>query len=248
VSAGTADRVPSAASRGDGSWLPLVPGERSVLRRILRPVLARWLGLRVEGAELVPDTGPVIVASTHRSHGDSIALAVAVRRPVHVLGDLELARVPVLGPVLPRLGMVPLRRGAGDGAALAVLRDLLGAGACVALYPEGSRSRDGRVHRLRSGLARLATDTGVPTVPAAVDGIETLWPIDGPPRLRGGRVTVRFGPPLAPPDPTPRSRRAFNDTLQATLADLGRTTTAPTFAVVRGGATPAHDGRRGGDA
>jgi 1-acyl-sn-glycerol-3-phosphate acyltransferase len=193
----------------------------------------------IEGLEHVPDDGPVLVASTHQSHADSIALGVAIRRPVHFLGDLRLTRWPVLGPQLPKLGMVPLRRGEADGAALDVLRDLLLDGACVAVYPEGSRSRDGRVHRLRSGVARLAAQTGAPVVPAAVAGIYDVWPIGAKPRVRGGRVTVRFGPPIPAPAASPRARRAFNDDLQRTLGALAGVPLADDFSPFGGSTSTA---------
>jgi 1-acyl-sn-glycerol-3-phosphate acyltransferase len=156
---------------------------------------------------------------------------------VHFLGDLKLTAWPVFGPQLPKLGMVPLKRGEADGDALHVIRGLLDDGACVAVYPEGSRSRDGRVHRLRSGVARLAAETQVPVVPAAVAGIYDVWPIGARPRLRGGRVTVRFGPAMAAPDDTPRARRSFNDELQTTLATLGETEAADSFSPFHGGET-----------
>lgn len=216
-------------------FTPMVPGARSVVRLSLRPALRAWLRLAVEGADHVPETGSVLVASTHQSHADSLAIGVAIHRPVHFLGDLRLTQWPVLGPQLPKLGMVPLKRGEADGSAMDILGILLDDGACVAVYPEGSRSRDGRVHRLRSGVARLAATHQVPVVPASVAGIHDVWPIGARPRLRGGRVTVCFGPAMDPPRPTPRSRRTFNDTLQATLADLARTTTADDFSPFHGG-------------
>jgi 1-acyl-sn-glycerol-3-phosphate acyltransferase len=216
----------------------MVPGARSAVRLALRPLLGLWLRMRVEGADRIPAEGPLLIASTHQSHADSLALGVAVRRPVHFLGDLRLTRWPLLGPQLPKLGMVPLRRGEADAAALDVLRELLLDGACVAAYPEGSRSRDGRVHRLRSGVARLAADTGVPVVPAAVAGIYDVWPIGARPRLRGGRVTVRFGAPMAPPAPNPRSRRTFNDRLQRTLGELAGAHLADDYSPFGGGEQP----------
>jgi 1-acyl-sn-glycerol-3-phosphate acyltransferase len=220
----------------------MVPGARSAVRLSLRPLLGLWLRMRVEGRDHIPAEGPVLIASTHQSHADSVALGVAIRRPVHFLGDLRLTRWPLIGPQLPKLGMVPLRRGEADETALDVLRDLLLDGACVAAYPEGSRSRDGRVHRLRSGVARLAADTGVPVVPAAVAGIYDVWPIGERPRLRGGRVTVRFGAPMAPPDPRPRSRRDFNDRLQRTLAELAGVEPADDFSPFGGGQAQAGTG------
>jgi 1-acyl-sn-glycerol-3-phosphate acyltransferase len=214
----------------------MVPGARSAARLLLRPVLRTWLRLRVEGLEHLPAEGAVIVASTHQSHADSVALGVAIRRPMYFLGDRRLVGMPLLGPVLPKLGMVSLRRGEADVEAMQAMRALLHDDHCIAVYPEGSRSRDGRVHRLRSGAARLAAETGAPVVPAAVAGIHAVWPIGTRPRLRGGRVTVRFGRAMAAPDDHPRSRRVFTDRLHHTLAALAEVEVADDFSPIGGGA------------
>lgn len=219
-------------------FIPTVPGERSVTRRVLRPVLRAWLRLEVDGLEHVPETGPVLVASSHRSHADSVAIASAIPRPVHFLGDLKLTASFVVGPQLPKLGMVPLRRGEADDSALGVIRELLRQGACVAVYPEGSRSRDGRVHRLRSGVARIAAEMQVPIVPAGAIGIDEVWPVDAKPRARGGKVVVRFAPAMTPPEDTPRSRRNFNMELQKILAGLADAEMADTFSAAHGGNAP----------
>ena len=215
---------------------PMVLGARSALRHSLRPLLALWLRLRVEGLEHVPADGRVLLASTHQSHADSLAIGVAVPRPVRFLGDARLLAWPVVGPALPRLGMVPLQRGSGDRDALGLLGSLLEQDSAVAVYPEGSRSRDGRVHRLRSGVARLAAATATPVVPVAVAGIYDVWPIGSRPRLRGGRVTVRFGAPLLPPTDTPRDRRTFTEGLHGRLADLAGVEAASDFSPIGGGA------------
>lgn len=223
---GTQRRVPADA---------LVPAAQARVAGLLRPVLRTWLDLRIEGTEHVPTAGPVLLASTHQSHADSLAIGAAVPRPTHFLGDRRLLAWPLVGRRLPGLGMVPLDRGEGDAAAMDVLAGLLAGSACVVIYPEGSRSRDGRVHRLRSGLARLAAATRVPVVPVAVAGIHDVWPIGRRPRLRGGHVTVRFAAGMAPPEQTPASRRSFNTELQERLAELARTATAPDFSPIRGG-------------
>jgi 1-acyl-sn-glycerol-3-phosphate acyltransferase len=229
--------VPPRSSDGPRPEIPpIVFGARSVARHALRPVLALWLRLRVEGLEHVPADGPVLLASTHQSHADSLALGVAVPRPVRFLGDARHLGMPVLGPHLPRLGMVPLQRGQADASALDVIAGLLDDGAAVAVYPEGSRSRDGRVHRLRSGVARIAAASGAPVVPAAVAGIYDVWPIGSRPRLRGGRVTVRFGPPMAAPGDTPRERRDFTQDLHRRLAELAGAEMAADFSPIGGGA------------
>lgn len=218
-----------------GSFLRSVPGPRSPLRFVLRRILRAWMRVRVEGHDHIPERGPVIVASTHLSHADSLALGTAILRPSYFLGDLHLTRWPIFGPMLPRFGMVPLRRGEADGHAMDVLAGLLRHGKCVTVYPEGSRSRDGRVHRLRSGAARLAADQQVKVVPACVIGIERVWPIGGRPRVLGGKVTVRFGSPLDPPEANPRSRRVFNERLQRAMADLAGAEMANDYLPAHGG-------------
>lgn len=235
MSGATGDRHDRPAGGAVVVPITSVPGRRSLTRRVLRPLLRTWLRVRAEGAEHVPGDGPVLIASTHRSHADSIALALAAGRPVHFLGDLALTRTPVVGALLPKLGMVPLRRGEVDTAALDVVRSLLRAGHAVVVYPEGSRSRDGSVHRLRSGVARVAAELAVPVVPAGTEGIERAWPVGHGPRLTGARVTVRIAPPLEPPADTPKARRTFNLDLQERLAALSRSPMADTFAPAGGG-------------
>ena len=220
----------------------LVPEVQARVAAALRPVLRRWLDLRVEGQEHVPTAGAVLLASTHQSHADSLAIGTAVPRPSHFLGDRRLMSWPVVGRRLPQLGMVPLNRGEGDHEAMDVVMGLLARGACIVIYPEGSRSRDGRVHRLRSGLSRIAAVTRVPVVPVAVAGIHDVWPIGSRPRIRGGRVTVRFAPQIAPPAATPAARRAFNLELQEQLAELARTSIAEDFSPIHGGRSEATDG------
>lgn len=213
---------------------PTVAPSRTA-RAVIRPLVRAWMRLDVEAAHHVASAGPVIIASTHRSHADSVALGGALERPVHFLGDVQLVRWPIVGPWLPRLGMVPIRRGQKDTAALAQLRVVLDDGHALVIYPEGSRSRDGRVYRCRSGVARLAAVTGVPVVPAAVLGTERLWPAGRAPRLRGA-ITVRFGPALAAPAADPRARRAFSELLHSELVRLSGAPSAEEFAAVAGGA------------
>jgi 1-acyl-sn-glycerol-3-phosphate acyltransferase len=212
-----------------------VPGRYSPVRFVLRPLLRAWLRLKVDRADHVPLSGPVLIASTHLSHGDSLAIAVATDRPVFFLGDLKLVATPVLGPLLPKLGMIPLRRGEADSDALNLIGAVLNDNGCIAVYPEGSRSRDGLVHRLRSGVARVASEHHVAVIPATVQGITTRWPIGKPPKLFGPPVKVRFGAPLYANDPSPKGRREFNMRLQQALADLAGVAIADGFSPPHGG-------------
>lgn len=228
-------------SSGGGAAATVDPRARSLVRRVVRPTLSAWLRLDVEGEHHIPRTGPVVIASTHASHADSMALGACLERPVYFLGDERLTRWPVLGPWLPRIGMVPVARGSGDLAALGLLEDLLEQGEAVVVYPEGSRTRDGRVYRPRSGTARLAAETQVPVVPAAVVGTFEVWPTQQKPRWLGAwgatPVRLRFGPAMDPPQPSPKSRRAFNDQLHDVLVALSGKPRADEFAPLGDGVT-----------
>lgn len=224
----------SVEDSGDVSIDAVVPGARSLARAVVRPTLQAWLRLKVLDEHHVPETGAVLIASTHASHADSMALGAALRRPVYFLGDERLEEWPVLGPMLPRLGMVGVQRGRADTGALTKIRALLQRGEAVVVYPEGSRSRDGRVYRPRSGVSRLAAELQVPVVPAAVVGSYEVWPTGHKPRPIGGPVRIRFGERLAPPVDTPASRRRFNAQLHEVLAELAGAEAATTFAPVGG--------------
>lgn len=217
-----------------------------------RAVVRAWLRLEVEGAAHVPAAGPLLLAATHESHADSLAVGAAVTQRLTFLGDGDLAAVPLLGPLLPRLGLHPVERGAGDEAVLTeVARLLVERWASIVIYPEGSRSRDGRVHRPRSGVSRLAAATGAPVVPVGIDGTAAAWPVDAPPRLLGARragVRVRFGPPMRPPADTPGARRDWTTRLHDELVRLSGRPRDDAFAVVGGGTSGRDDVARVGGA
>jgi 1-acyl-sn-glycerol-3-phosphate acyltransferase len=197
------------------------------VRRLVGPLVRRWLCLAVEGSGRVPADGPVIIAATHRSHGDVLALSAATARPLTFLGSAHIGAIPIAGRILRRFGLVDVNRGTADFEALDRCLHLLEVGAALVVFPEGGRSRDRRVYRPRSGVARLAAAARCPVVPASVVVTAELWPPDGRPHLRSGRVVVRFGVPLEPPTADARSRRSFNDRLHAALVDLSGEEPAP---------------------
>jgi 1-acyl-sn-glycerol-3-phosphate acyltransferase len=125
---------------------------------VCRPA-AIWGRLRVEGLEVIPESGPVLVVGNHDSHWDSVTVGVAAirRRQIKALAKAELWKVRGLAPVLNGMGQIPIERGAGDAAALERAIEELRRGACIGVFPEGTRSR-GRVLRARSGVGRLALE------------------------------------------------------------------------------------------
>ena len=157
---------------------------------------------KVEGLEHVPHSGPAILASNHLAVADSFFLQLVVRRRITFLAKAEYFTGKGLKGAFNRwfytvAGQVPIDRTNADAAqgALETAQRILGAGKLLGMYPEGTRSPDGRLYKGKSGLARLALETGVPVIPVAMIGTDVVNP-PGSKMWRFGRVTVRFGKPM----------------------------------------------------
>jgi len=173
-----------------------------LVRWILAPLCRLLYRPHVQGADRVPRRGPVILAANHRAAVDTAAIALTAGRPVSFLGKAEYftghgLRGRALAAFLRALGYVPVDRGNAKAglAALQAARTVLDTGGAFAIYPEGTRSLDGRLHRGHTGVASLALATGAPVVPVAMRGTDEVLPKDSRfPRLRP--VTVSYGHPL----------------------------------------------------
>jgi len=186
---------------------------------------------RIEGTESVPTEGPVIFASNHLSFIDSIAIPVAAPRPVHFLAKSTYFEGTGLKGWISRefftaIGAIAVRRGAGQAAldALDQQKKLLEAGSAVALYPEGTRSLDGRLYKGRTGVAFLALETGAPVVPVGLIGTNEAMPKGAKIPRFNKRITVRFGEPIDVshhgPANSGRARRAATDEIMAAIHAL----------------------------
>jgi 1-acyl-sn-glycerol-3-phosphate acyltransferase len=203
----------------------------SLGRSLITPLARLVYRPRIEGRENVPPTGAVIFASNHLSFIDSIAIPVAAPRPVHFLAKSSYFEGTGFQGWMSKtffesIGAIPVRRGAGQAAldALDLQRQLLDEGLAVALYPEGTRSTDGRLYKGRTGVAFLALQTGAPVVPVGLVGTDKAMPVGGKiPRL-SARITVRFGEPLdlSPHGPATsgRARRLATDEIMAAIHAL----------------------------
>jgi 1-acyl-sn-glycerol-3-phosphate acyltransferase len=172
--------------------------KRVILGPILRVVYRPW----AEGLEHVPATGPAIVASNHLSFSDSLFMPLVVPRRVTFLAKSDyftgrgikgwLTRVFFRG-----IGQVPVDRAGGKAseAAIGAALKILGRGDLLGIYPEGTRSPDGRLYRGKTGVARMALEAKVPVIPVAMIDTEKMQP---PGRLipRIMRPGLRFGKPL----------------------------------------------------
>jgi 1-acyl-sn-glycerol-3-phosphate acyltransferase len=158
---------------------------------VCRPVML-WGRLRAEGLDVLPESGPVLVVGNHDSHWDPISVGVSAirRRQVKALAKSDLWKVRGLAPVLNGMGQIPIERGAGDAGALARAIEELRRGACIGVFPEGTRSQ-GREMRARSGVGRLALE--VPEAKLVCVAIEGTSNLTGFPRRP--RIRVRFFEP-----------------------------------------------------
>jgi len=169
-----------------------------VVKAVLTPVLVVCYRVRCRGRRHVPRRGGVILASNHQSFIDSLFVPLCVPRRVTYLAKAEYFDSPKTAWFFRAVGQIPIRRGGGSTSerALQTAREVLDAGGVLGIYPEGTRSPDGRLYRGHTGVARIALACGVPVVPVACIGTADVQPIGAMrPRLFR-RVTVRFGPPL----------------------------------------------------
>ena len=174
----------------------------SVLHAVVPPVAKLVWRPTVTGVEHVPRTGAVLIASNHLSFADSLIIPIVAPRKVHFLAKSDYFRG---GGVKGRLqkawfegmGMLPVDRDDPKAAiaSLDTALDVLGRGEAFGLYPEGTRSRDGRLYRGRTGVAHLALTAGVPLVPVGAPGTQRLQPV-GAKLPRVVPITVRFGEPI----------------------------------------------------
>ncbi len=173
-----------------------------VLHAIVSPVARAVWRPTVEGTEHVPMSGPVLIASNHLSFADSVVIPIVAPRKVVFLAKAQyFTGAGVKGRIskawFQALGMVPVDRDDTRSAlnSLDIAREVLGRGEAFGIYPEGTRSRDGRLYRGRTGVAQLALTAGVAVVPVGLTGTSDLQPVDATwPRL--AKVTVRFGEPI----------------------------------------------------
>ncbi|HVU92346.1 MAG TPA: lysophospholipid acyltransferase family protein [Jatrophihabitans sp.] len=143
---------------------PQPPAYRAVVA-IGRPIMKLWSRMDVTGLECLPATGPVLLVADHDSYWDPIAIAVAAApvRSIRALAKSTLWKNPIAARVLDGMGQIPIERGGSNAASMADAIAALRGGACIGVFPEGTRSL-GRPLRARSGVGRLAQEVPEATV------------------------------------------------------------------------------------
>ncbi len=192
-----------------------------LLARAVEPLFARF---HCEGREHVPLTGGCIITCNHIMGPDFIVVGYAAPRQLYYMAKSELFEInPALTWLMRSGGAFPINRGEADLAAVEHALELVRAGHALGMFPEGTRSRTGKLQRGRSGAARVAMLAQAPVVPAVVINAERMFSPQNwaRPRKRD-EISVRFGPPLSPPAEVDDSRalRTYTREIMAAMADL----------------------------
>lgn len=161
---------------------------------IIKVIIHILWGIQVEGAENIPQQTGAVVAGNHTTWFDPVAIAVAIKRPVHFMGKAELFKVPILSWLFSRVHVFPVRRGLADRQAIRTAQDRVTQGHLVGMFPEGTRNKEGdALLPLQGGAALIAIKTGVPVIPVVVPRIE-LGRLRKPIRVKIGAPIDLGGP------------------------------------------------------
>ena len=164
--------------------------------RFAQLVARLCFSLKVLGRENLPRSGGYLLAMNHQSYLDPPVVALAADpRPIHFLARKTLLRWPILGPIFPRLNVVPVDQERPDMSALKNVIRLLRAGETTIVFPEGARTLDGELQPAQPGIGLIIAKTLVPVVPMRVFGAYEAMP-RGSSRVRMHPITVKIGPPL----------------------------------------------------
>ena len=168
-----------------------------VFRPALRLGARVYFGLRFEGIQHIPVSGPLLIVPNHVTYADPPLVSIPVRRPVHYMAWNALFDVPGLAWLIRRLRAFPVELETADPRAAREAVRLLQSGEAVMIFPEAERSPDGRLGRFKPGAFRLACSLGVPVLPVTIVGGHESWP---PGRVlpRPGRLTITYHPLIAP--------------------------------------------------
>lgn len=208
---------------------PDLPGSERLAKygvAALRRVVHRLWDINVTGLQHIPAAGPAILCPNHLSFCDSVFVPLALPRRIWAIGKGEYLDDWKTKHLFPAFGMIPVDRSGGDAAqvALDTAARVLNGGHLFMIYPEGTRSRSGNLHKARTGAARLALRCDAPIIPVGHTGTLAVQPPDQFMMKPGLTVEVNFGRPMFIEDhgdpSDPRTIRTFADAVMFEIAEL----------------------------
>ena len=185
-----------------------------------------FFNYRVTGAENMIEEGPCIIAANHCSFFDPPLVGVACRRAIHYLARKSLLEWPILGPIFPDLNVIPVDRKNADRSALMGAIRVVKNGGAVLIFPEGTRSPDGKLQPAQPGIGMIVAKTGAPVVPVRIFGSYEVYNRNQR-RPKIGTVSVKIGQQLSFPtvaEKNDRGREMYQNDSEAitkAIADLG---------------------------
>lgn len=188
----------------------------SALKTLLKLIFIVVLRMRYEGTENIPKDGPLVIASNHLSLLDPPVIGTCSTRKVHFMAKQELF-FPVFGFIIRTLGAFPVRRGGADRAAIKHGIEILQEGKVLAIFPEGTRSKTGKLGKAEPGALMMASKVKAAIVPTCVIGTDyrrhgRIWP----------KVTVRFGKPIYFPEDTPITKELLNSMTEEMMERIAK--------------------------
>jgi 1-acyl-sn-glycerol-3-phosphate acyltransferase len=213
----------------------------TLLKALISPVLRFFYRVRVEGLEHVPEHGAAILASNHLAVCDSFFLPLVLRRRITFVAKAEYFEDRKTAWFFRAAGQIPIKREGGSASerALDSAREVLHSGGLFGIYPEGTRSPDGRLYKGHTGVARLALQCEAPVLPVAMIGTRETQPIgQAMPRLFMP-ITIRIGPPMdfqrhAGRSSDPKALRQITDEIMFELRELTGQDYVDTYAARKG--------------
>lgn len=193
----------------------------TIVRTFLRMLMAFTYRLQVRGYEHVPPTGPIIYVANHQSNLDPILTGiVAFDRPFSGIARATLFHSKLLSWLMRSIGVIPIAQGKGDKGAMDAALGELAAGRTVCIFPEGTRTRDGKIGDFQRGVMLLIRRSGAPVVPMAIEGAFEVWPMGQKlPRLRG-RIAVQAAPAIGAEELLRNGADAGLDQLKKVIAEM----------------------------
>ncbi len=175
---------------------------QSAVKVVMKPFFNVLWDIDAYGSENLPTDGPAILCPNHTSVLDSFFMPAMIDRRVTFVGKAEYLDDWKTKHLFPLLGMIPIDRSGGEAAKVALDKaaEILEAGEFFGIYPEGTRSRDGRLHKGHTGPARLALRTGAPIIPVGLRGMREIQPPEANRPKLFARAEVHFGAPISAAD------------------------------------------------
>jgi 1-acyl-sn-glycerol-3-phosphate acyltransferase len=193
-----------------------------LLSRTLFRLLGRW---RVYGRENVPATGGAVIAANHISYLDPPVVGSGLTRECYYMGKRELFKVPILAPLIRRVGCFPVDRDHPDTKVIRFAVDLLKAGNLLCIFPEGGRSPTGELMVEEAGIgpALIANRAGVPIIPAYIEGTFKSYPMGGK-FPRRANISITYGKPIetVPPGGAKASKAELQEITSRLMAEIAR--------------------------